>query len=294
MRRFLCASFAGLSALFICASAYAQRQVSQYPAATTPLSCNEYVLLQQNGVTSNAPPCTFGVPVIGTTAPATNVLTGRQWIDTSTSPPTFRVYDGTQWVATATLDTSAHKWTPSITLSSGNVLANTTGSAAPGADTTLLALVQKVLGPTPATGQVFCISGSTLYWCSNRQGLFMTSTATQAGNTTQYYPCSGTPPGGLSTAVAGSSALPFGGTYRNLVVIDQASPGAGTFTATLLINGSAPVGGPACVISGSGVICTDTSDSATAASGNTCSIRIVSSAAASTSTFQTGIELDNP
>jgi len=103
--------------------ASAQLQISQFPAASLPLNC-EYTLVEQGGITSSAKVCDFGIPVQGSTAPATDLFTGRQWLDTSTTPPTLRIYDGTQWVGQATLNLSTHVWTPIFSSASPGVAAS--------------------------------------------------------------------------------------------------------------------------------------------------------------------------
>lgn len=127
--RFLIRWVLPLAGLMLLAQhACAQMMIGQFPAAAVPLNC-ELVPLEQGGVTSNAPVCDFGIAVQGTVAPTANLVTGRQWLDTATSPPTLTIYDGAQWVGIAQFDTANHKWTPLFNNGSPTIAGS--GAAAP-------------------------------------------------------------------------------------------------------------------------------------------------------------------
>jgi fibronectin-binding autotransporter adhesin len=107
--------FALLPLLCVLASApaLAQVKISQLPTAAIPLG-DEYVPVVQGGVTSAAPASAFGVPIVSATAPVTNLVTGRHWMNSSTTPYTLEIYDGFEWVPEGSLNPSTHTYGTSV------------------------------------------------------------------------------------------------------------------------------------------------------------------------------------
>jgi len=142
-------------------------------------------------------------------------------------------------------------------------------------------------------------------WASNAQSLVSTYHVSITGGTTDYMPVVGWSATSEATAGPVEQWFDRGGTVGATGTNGQAfcgtttapgtSGGTQTLTFTLLVDGSAPVSGPVCTISGNATTATDAVDVATLAAGHNLSWQVVSSAgAATTATVFASITFTSP
>jgi hypothetical protein len=129
---------------------------------------------------------------------------------------------------------------------------------------------------------------------STKSPLGWGDSAAQASNTTKFRGCVGawTPGSG------GQVLLPYAGTFKNLFVQLNASPGAGNTVTTTIMTGASPgtltSTGITCQITGSATTCNDNAHSSAVTAGTNCAVQGVWSTSATSTSSWGGVEFDTP